>query len=268
MKQKLQHIILLAFFAGLLPGAINSLMGQSQQNPVEIPGGSFHSVLPEVEGEPNEVESFNLDQTAVTNEQFLEFLKENPSWQRSNIPALFAGEDYLRHWEEDLNYGDELHKDKPVTRVSWFAANAFCGWKGGRLPTINEWEYSAQALDFESPAEADRFSYELIGWYSAIDANRVQPVGSTGMENRYGIKDQFGLIMEWVDDFKPPVGSEISLDCGTVGRMKGDSTIYSYAMSIRYITRMSFNATSTTGMLGFRCAFDQPKTTETVSLEQ
>lgn len=222
-----------------------------------IPAGSFHSVLPEVVGEPVRVDSFYLDEVAVTNEDFLEFLQANPRWTRSGIPALYAGSDYLRHWKEDLD--PSAKNSTPVTRVSWFAANSYCKWAGGRLPTLNEWEYSAQALDI-SDAELDRFSFELMGWYSAVDANQAAPVGSTGIENRYGVKDQFGLIMEWVEDFKPVLGSEISLDCGTVGRMQNGSGIYSYAASVRYITRMSFNAKSTTGMLGFRCAYDIDQT--------
>jgi len=222
----------------------------------DIPAGSYHSVLPEVIGEPVDVNAFRLDVTAVTNREFVEFLKKNPDWQRSGIPAIYAGSDYLNHWDGDLEPGDGVSPDEPVTRVSWFAANAFCNWNGGRLPALHEWEYAAQAMDFNSGAEADRFSLELIGWYSAVDANNTENVGSTGIENRYGVKDMFGLVMEWVEDFKPPVGNDISLDCGTVGRMKGDSSIYSYAMSIRFITRMSFKPTSTTGMLGFRCAYD------------
>lgn len=224
-----------------------------------IPGGSYHSVLPEVEGEPVQVSPFRLDVTAVTNGMFLDFLKKNPRWRRSGIPAIYAGSNYLNHWKDDLVPGESVDPDEPVTRISWFAANAYCGWQGGRLPTLNEWEYAAQAMDFNSGAEADRFSRELIGWYSAVDAKNTEVVGSTGIENRYGVKDMFGLVMEWVEDFQPPVGEDISLDCGTVGRMKGDSTIYSYAMSIRYITRMSFSPTTTTGMLGFRCAYDTPK---------
>jgi formylglycine-generating enzyme required for sulfatase activity len=31
---------------------------------------------------------------------------------------------------------------------------------------------------------------------------------------------------------------------------------YSYAASVRYITRMSFNPKAATGMMGFRCAYD------------
>ena len=229
---------------------------QAQDKALTIPEGSFHSVLPEVVGEPHQVNAFKLDETAVTNGEYLEFLKENPEWQRSSITPLFAGSDYLRHWENDLNPGNEENLDRPVTRVSWYAANAYCGWKGGRLPSLNEWEYAAQAMDFESNQEANRFSNDLIGWYSAVDTKIKSDVGSTGIENRYGVKDLFGLIMEWVEDFNPPIAEDISLDCGTVGIMQGDASVYSYAMSIRYITRMSFKPKSATGMLGFRCAYD------------
>lgn len=233
-------------------------IAQIQPERIEIPAGSFHSVLPEVEGEPNQVESFYLDETAVTNRDYKQFVMENPRWTSSEIPTLYAESRYLQHWKNDLDYGDESMDDRPVIHVSWYAANAYCGWKGGRLPTLNEWEYAAQSMEYDSPEEANQFSLDLIGWYSAVDANQTKSVGSTGIENRQGVKDLFGLVMEWVEDFKPPVATDLSLDCGTVGRMQGDRTMYGYAMSIRYITRMSFKPTSTTRMHGFRCAYDSP----------
>jgi formylglycine-generating enzyme len=252
MNRKLIQIPLI--ITGVLVFTLN---GMAQDRDIKsIPAGSYHSVLPEVIGEPVQVSAFRLDETAVTNGDFLEFLKQNPGWTRSEIPSVFAGNSYLSHWEDDLQLVTDEKSGEPVTRVSWFAANAYCGWKGGRLPTLHEWEYAAQAMEFTSAKDADRFSTELIGWYSAVDAVETDSVGSTGIVNRYGVKDMFGLVMEWVEDFKPPVGEDISLDCGTVGRMQGNNTIYSYAMSIRFITRMSFNPASTTGMLGFRCAYD------------
>lgn len=229
----------------------------AQPDSVLIPAGSFHSVLPEVVGEAINVDSFYLETTAVTNEEFFEFLKENEEWKRSEIPSIFANAGYLKHWksgqEPDL---EKTGKDRPVTNISWFAANEYCGWKGGRLPTLNEWEYSAQLIDFDSPDEMNQFSSRLVGWYSGVDANKTGEVGSSGIKTRYGVKDQFGLVMEWVQDFKPVIADDLSLDCGTIGRMQQLGSVYSYAASIRYITRMSFNAKSTTGMLGFRCAYD------------
>lgn len=231
----------------------------SQTARVLVPAGSFHSVLPEVEGEPIVVDSFYMDETAVTNEEFLDFLKVNPEWRRSEIPPIFTNNGYLKEWKSDMDPGYEKHgENRPVTRVSWYAANAYCADRGGRLPTLNEWEYSAQLLELDTEEEMNKFSSGLINWYSGIDVNNLAEVGSTGIETSAGVKDQFGLVMEWVEDFKPIIADELSLDCGTVGRMNTLGSVYSYAASIRYITRMSFNAKITTGMVGFRCAYDEP----------
>lgn len=258
MKLSSHKSVILLFFLAFPVALLTSTGVQAQKSAaILIPEGSFHSALPEIPGEPVRIDSFQLDETAVTNREFLNFVEENPNWQRSVVPDIYAGSSYLNHWKNDLKPGDETDLNKPVTRVSWFAANAYCSSMGGRLPTLNEWEYAAQLIDFESNSEADQFSSDLIGWYSAVDALNVQDVGSTGIENRHGVKDMFGLVMEWVEDYNPPIGDDLSLDCGTIGRLQGDSTLYSYAMSIRYLTRMSFKPTSSTGILGFRCAYDQ-----------
>ncbi len=240
---------------GILVSLLNPVMAQQER--VLIPAGSFHSILPEVKGEPISVDSFYIDKTAVTNEDFLQFLQVNDSWQKDEIPSIFAAQNYLSHWQEASTPGlEEIGENRPVTHVSWFAANAYCSDKGGRLPALNEWEYSAQLMDFDSMQEMNRFSTELIGWYSSVDAKKTKAVGSTGIQNRHGVQDQFGLIMEWVEDYKPIIADELSLDCGTVGRLQQLGNTYSYAASIRYITRMSFNPKTTTGMVGFRCAYN------------
>ncbi len=112
----------------------------------------------------------------------------------------------------------------------------------------------------------NKFSSGLINWYSGIDVKNLGKVGSTQIETIHGVKDQFGLVMEWVEDFKPIIADELSLDCGTVGRMNTLGSVYSYAASIRYITRMSFNPKITTGMVGFRCAYDEPAPSSKTSI--
>lgn len=222
---------------------------------VLVPSGSFHSVMPEVKGEPVSVDSFYLDSTAVTNKEYHHFLQDHEDWRPENIPSIFAYKGYLKGWS-NTSSDDIVNPDQPVTSVSWHAANAYCQSVDGRLPTLNEWEYSAQLMDFESAAQAQEFANSLMSWYSTFDSENIGAVGSTGIKNRHGVQDQFGLIMEWVEDFKPVVANDLSLDCGTVGRMQQLGNAYSYAASIRYITRMSFDARSTNSTVGFRCAYD------------
>src|SRR5690625_5532319 len=82
MKNRILHILTLA--AALLLSARPSMA----QEAVEIPGGPFHSILPEVEGKPLEVESFYMDVTAVTNSEFTEFLMENPRRSEEHTSEL------------------------------------------------------------------------------------------------------------------------------------------------------------------------------------
>ncbi len=247
--------ITLTLLAAVMTLGLTDLV-RAQSGQVLVPSGSFHSVMPEVEGEAIPVDSFYLDITAVTNEQFAEFLKENEKWQREEVPSAFANKGYLKHWNKHTPDYTVLGEERPVTRVSWFAANEYCQWTGGRLPTLNEWEYSAQLIDFDTAAEARQFANRLISWYSSVDSKNIKPIGSTGVETKHGIKDQFGLIMEWVEDYKPVTADALSLDCGTVGRMQQLGNKYSYAASIRYITRMSHSPQSATATMGFRCAYD------------
>lgn len=258
---------MLALAAAIMALSLASTAG-AQPRQVLVPSGSFHSVLPEVKGEPIRVDSFYLDATAVTNEQFAVFTAEHEQWQRGEVPAVFANKNYLEHWSNSSPDYEVIGENHPVTHVSWFAANAYCQWAGGRLPTLNEWEYSAQLVDFDSQEEMSQFAARLMSWYSSVDTKNGAAVGSTGIETRPGVKDQFGLIMEWVQDFKPPVADNLSLDCGTVGRMQQLGNAYSYAASIRYITRMSYSATSTTATMGFRCAYDIGNKSKTANFVQ
>lgn len=219
-----------------------------------IPGGEFRPFLqPNDQPDIVKVHPFYLDVHAVTNEDYLAFVKANPQWVRSKVSRLYADRDYLRNWAGDFNVGDARILHSPVTYVSWFAAEAYAKWLGKRLPTMVEWEYAAAALPLGM--KGVRMSDVILKWYDHPAPKVLPPVEST-YKNIFGIYDMHGLVWEWVDDFNSVSTGNGAFTCAATSldvRNKED-----YAAFMRYAFRESLKATYTVGCLGFRCAMDSP----------
>lgn len=210
------------------------------------------------------VESFYLDQYPVTNEEFREFVKKYPQWQKTKVKRLFADEYYLRNWSDDLSLGpnEELVKNSPLVNVSWFAAKAYCECQGKRLPTTDEWEFAALASENKPDASRDdKFYQRSLDWYSKPNAAVLPPVGSS-FKNYYSVYGMIGLVWEWVSDFNSSllIGEsranageyDRNLFCGAGSN--GVKDVKNYVAFMRYAFRSSLQANYTTSNLGFRCA--------------
>ena len=219
----------------------------------ERPAGTAPSSPIPAARTPVRVDTFELDEVPVTNQDFLKFVKANPKWRRSKRLALFADDTYLSHWISDLVLGARAPKDSPIVHVSWFAAKAYCQWVGGRLPTTDEWEYAADSSLPETRAR-------ILEWYSKPSPDIVPSVRSTWANERK-IWDLFGLVWEWTSDFNSATGvgdsrADSGLDrnlfCGSASVASSDPN--HYAAFMRAGMRSSLKAHFTTGNLGFRCA--------------
>ena len=140
--------------------------------------------------------------------------------------------------EFNSGWADE---NMPMVIVSWYEAQSYCQWEGGRLPTEAEWEYAARG---GNPA-ARYADLEKIAWYAdnsghqrldsarilsatpanfprqlAENGNGTHPVGLK-RPNRFGLYDMLGNVWEWVNDWyyanyyetsplKDPLGPAIS----------------------------------------------------------
>ena len=226
-----------------------------------IPGGSFASVLPpDGKAAPAVVAGFRLRTLPVTNEEFLEFVRANPQWGRDRIPSLFADRQYLSHWAR-LSSLSPAGRRQPVTRVSWFAAEAYCESEHARLPTWYEFEYAAAADESHADARSDpSWREHILDWYSRPSTTVLPDVGSTP-KNFYGVYDMHGLIWEWVGDYASLMISGDNRDQGDPDLLKfcGAGALSTqdrenYAILMRVALLSSLKAVDTTANLGFRCA--------------
>jgi formylglycine-generating enzyme len=262
----LARVILLATVCALcsLGGQTNDSRTNIPAGMIQIPAGIYEPAFRQT-NEPATVSinSFLIEIRPVTNADFLEFVHANPQWRRSQVKRLFAGEEYLSHWKDDLELGDAINPNAPVTRVSWFAARAYARWKGRRLPTVAEWEYVASASATAPNAKSDpRYRYELQKIYSTPMPESLPPVGETP-PNFYGVQDLHGLVWEWASDFSTAMvtgdargdtGLDRQLFCGSGAQ--GAKDISDFPAFLRFAFRSSLKAAYTVPNLGFRCAQD------------
>lgn len=216
---------------------------------VAIEAGIYRPAFPASPGEAEvPVGAFRIDRTPVTNAQFLAFVKSHPEWRRDRVKRLVADASYLAHWQSPDELG-EARPQGPVVRVSWFAARAYCEWKGGRLPEEKEWELAAYESD-DKP---------LLAWYAELTPRILPDVGRR--TNARGVADMHGLVWEWIEDFNAALVSADSragkreMFCG--GAAASATNPSAYATFMRLAFRASLEARYTTALLGFRCAYGE-----------
>lgn len=239
--------------------------GDLPTNMKRIEGGTFIPLYGE-KNKPHTVKTFLLDTHPVTNARFLAFVKANPQWQRSQAKQIFAGPGYLAHWKSDTELGPLAAPDAPVTMISWFAARAFLKAEGKRLPTEDEWEFTARADKSKLDATQDpEFIKQLLAWYSR-PGNLPPPLVQNMESNLHGIYGLHGATWEWVLDFNSQMvtgesRSDKSLDrslfCGSSSLNATDMA--NYAAFMRFAFRSSLEGSYCVGTLGFRGAMDAPQ---------
>lgn len=248
-------------FAVLLVGLAATAHGADYR---AIPGGTRTSVLPpDGKSAPATVAPFRLRSLPVTNAEFLAFASAQPRWRKDTIAPLFADGEYLSHWAAPASLGPQAGADEPVTRVSWYAARAYCAHEGARLPTWHEWEFAAAADATRADARSDpHWRAALLDWY-AVPAGGSLPEVGHGVANIWGVHDLHGLIWEWVDDHAALMVSGDNREQGDPDLLAfcgaGAASLQNrdnYAVLMRVAMLSALKAADTTRRLGFRCAKD------------
>jgi formylglycine-generating enzyme required for sulfatase activity len=90
----------------------------------------------------------------------------------------------------------------PRLCVTWFEAEAYAAWRGGRLPTEAEWEYAARGPDSQVYPWGETFDAAKA---NVVDSSGPVPVGSYPAGASWvGARDMSGNAMEWVADWLDP----------------------------------------------------------------
>jgi sulfatase modifying factor 1 len=160
------------------------------------------------------LEGFRIDRTEVTVARFDAFLKA--TGRLSAAEREGGGFEWGAGWERRPGWtfrapsGRPARSDDPVAHVSWFEAQDFCAWSGGKLPTRAQWAaaaYTEQRAQPPAPFERGR-TYPYPTGSSPAGANlsgsedgyeRHAPAGAlpAGVN---GLHEMAGNVWEWLAD--------------------------------------------------------------------
>lgn len=228
--------------------------GDPKENSMtSVPAGEF--VMGSEEGGFDEkpprrvyVDAFEINRYEVTQFEYAEFVRA--TGHRSPLSR------YLKNIE---SFNDQ---NQPVVYVTWEDADAYCRWRGGRLPTEAEWEKAAKGSGVGAwpwGGESKPIFANFLGADDQIHYTAV--VGSFEQDkSSYQIYDMAGNVREWVQDWydehyyrhapnRNPKGPEQ----GDMKTLRGGSWNDS-AVSGRTSARMKMFPDYRDTTVGFRCA--------------
>jgi formylglycine-generating enzyme required for sulfatase activity len=253
-----------------------------------VPAGPFlmgrHAHETEVEYD------YRIMVTDVTVAQYADYLNQALAEELivvdgDEVSGYYPGDEFGGHvHEEPIEEGQWLHlplevdgqhiqfdgsmfltepgfENHPMTVVTWFGAQAFCQFYGGRLPTEVEWEKAARGTDGRAFPWGDEIDVQYANFNHSRDpfedGYRTTPVGFFNGEQHlgfetanavspYGLFDMAGNVWQWVGNIYEGMHYRI---------MRGGS-LANYSFDLRVWTRNNAHPEYYSISVGFRCVDD------------
>ncbi len=239
------------------------LWAQPDTSFVFVKGGTFR--MGSNDGQQDErpqhrvrVSDFYVSRTEITNAQFVKFLNAKGNQRQGNTSWIDLSGKWRNYrcpiYQKDGRfYVRPGYENYPVVFVSWWGAEAYAEWVGGRLPTEAEWEYLAHKADTLARGE-NLFKIALLRENSGYKPNPVATLEPTPP----GIYDLFGNMYEWCYDWyddnyyrRSPKRNPLGPENGQMKVIRGGSWETS-ASSVRITNRAALGPDNNNITVGFR----------------
>jgi sulfatase modifying factor 1 len=194
--------------------------------------------------------AFMIDKYEVTNGQYAAFVAAT-GHRKAGPPSRYA-----------KNMARMRGINQPAVYVSWDDAQAFCQWKGKRLPTEAEWEKAMRGTDGRLWPWGNVEIPNAANWARVDDGFEVSAsVGKFHSDaSPFGVMDGAGNVMEWVSDWyqenayrEAPDADPQSPDHGTFKVLRGGGYTTS-GSDLRITSRSKMVPDFRDETIGFRCA--------------
>ena len=238
---------------------INSI---DQAQIVFVPAGEFimGPIPTNADEDPAQIvylDAFWIYKLEVTNEQIAEFLNQygNLIPGEGKVQVIPPSDGFLPIFKKGgIWQPAEGYANHPAQNVSYYGAQAYCEWIGGRLPTFEEWEKAARGTDgrrypWGENADCSR------GKFKGCSNKTTSPVGSFPRgASPYGALDMAGNVWEWVNSFWEEEDGDRRYPMS-----RGGSYEVLPINQTTFLYSIYYGPGNAYGHIGFRCVIDKPQ---------